>query len=92
MIALLKIFNMYFTGTRLSNEGSIQSSNTTDELSNKFLDEVGIEFGNYIFVCYSTVLILLKGDSLEAMLNTFLVYQDVCILCIMYIDFLDHTF
>ena len=47
--ALLKIFIMYFTGTLLSNAGSIQSPNTTDELSNEFLESVRIEFESYVF-------------------------------------------
>ena len=39
---------MYFTGTPSSITESILPPNTTDELSNEFLDSVGIIFENYL--------------------------------------------
>ena len=59
---------MYFTGTMSSTTELIASPNTTDELSNEFLESVSIIFKNYSL-----------WDSLEVMLNTFMVYLYGCI-------------
>ena len=40
---------MYFTGTPSSNMSSTLSANTTDELSNEFLENVGIIYENYLY-------------------------------------------
>ena len=40
---------MYVTGTPLSTTESILSPNTTDELSDKFLEEVDIILENYLY-------------------------------------------
>jgi len=64
---------MYLTGTLSSTTESILSPNTTDELSNEFLESVGIIFENYLYN-YRNIITFSLCDSLEVMLNTFMVY------------------
>ena len=45
----LSFLFMYFTGTLSSTTESVLSPNTTDELSNEFLESVGITFENHLY-------------------------------------------
>jgi len=69
---------MYFTGSFSSTMESILSPNTTDELSNEFLENVGIILEKYLYDC-SLVITLLLRDALKTMLNIFLVHLYVCV-------------
>ena len=69
---------MYFTGTLSSTTESIPSPNTTDELSNEFLDSVGIIFEKYLYG-YRKVTTLSLWGSLE--LEEFEYCYDILSVC-----------
>ena len=80
---------MHFTGPLSSTTESTLPPNSTDELSNEFLENVGIIFENYLYGYRKVVITLSLWNSSEDMLNTFMVYLYVLY---MYIDFLDLSF